>query len=161
MMFNLEKPIKDLIFQNKDIIHKFGFISFLGQSFRQYELPSGKKIDMVTHDTIGDEIYLNIIEIKKDDISTRNGIMQAYEYAAELTDSLFSGGVINTIYLKVILVGYKLKNMPIIKFMTFSPEIYTYNYDAFTGLKFTQQTEGGVVLHKTQIVDELLDSVLK
>lgn len=60
-MFNLEKPIEDLIFQNKDIIHNFGFISFLGQSFRQYELPSGKKIDIVTHDTIGDEICLNII----------------------------------------------------------------------------------------------------
>lgn len=161
MKINLEKQLEDVIFDNRDTIHERGFIQFLGKSFRQYALPSGKKIDLLTYDKIGDEIFLNIIEIKKDDISGRNGVVQAYEYASEMVESLFSLNLANSIYLKVVLVGYDLNDLPIMKFMTFLPDIYIYKIDTLDGIKFTQETEGGIVLHKNQIIDELLDSVLR
>lgn len=40
----LEKDLEDLIFKNKDRIHEYGFIQFSTNSFRQYVLPSGKKL---------------------------------------------------------------------------------------------------------------------
>lgn len=161
MRISLEKQLEDIIFDNRDNINERGFMQFLGKSFKQYVLPSGKKIDLLTYDKMDNEIFLNIIEIKKDDISGRNGVVQAYEYASEMAETLFSLNIADTIYLKVVLVGYDLKDLPIMRFMTFLPDIYTYKIDTLDGIKFTQETEGGIVLYKNQLIDELLDSVLR
>lgn len=159
MKFNLEKPLEEIIFKNKDKIHEYGFIYFSSKAFRQYILPSGKKIDIVTWERMGDEVYLNIIEIKKDSISGQNGIVQAYEYAAELTDILFRENGINDIYLKVILLGYDSKDLSITKFLTFLPDIYTYNACPLDGMKFTQISEGGITLNKYSAIDSMLNNL--
>lgn len=160
MKFNLEKPLEDIIFENKDKIHKYGFIYFSSKAFRQYLLPSGKKIDIVTWERLDDEVYLDIIEIKKDSISGRNGIVQAYEYAAELTDILFSESGVNTIYLKIILVGYDYTDLSVTKFLSFLPDIYTYITCPLDGTKFTQVSEGGITLSKHSEIDGMLNLLI-
>jgi hypothetical protein len=161
MKSNLEKDIENIIFDNKDVIHQFGFIEFLTKTFRQFLLPSGKKIDLLTFEKIDDEIYLNIIEIKKDEISGQSGIVQAYEYASELIDSLFSATGISTIYLKIILVGYTTKDLSLTKFLTFLPDIYTYDMNPLKGISFNQLSEGGTIYHKHQHIDQMLNFLLR
>lgn len=157
----LERPIEDVIFENKDIIHEKGFIVFNSIAHRQFELPSQKKIDIVTWEVLDDEMKLAIIEIKKDEVSGKSGVLQAYEYAAELTDIFFKETIIKTIYLNVILVGYELKDLSVLKFLTFQPDIYLYDFNTLSGFKFNQQTEGGTIVSKHEEIDNLLSLILQ
>lgn len=150
-----EKDLETIIFENRKDVHDFGFIVFGSKAFRQYKLPSGRKIDIVTWDTNLDETEVSIIEIKKNSISGRDGLVQAYEYAAELTDVLFKGGIINTIYLKIVLLGYEVADLSVCKFFSFLPDVYTFKQ----GIKyeFTQVTEGGTILHKHDAVNGMIN----
>ena len=160
MKSNLEQPILDVIFDNKDIIHEHGFIIFEPSAEKQFKLPSGRKIDILTWNIIDDECKVSLIEIKKDEITSRNGIVQAYDYAGELKELLFTDKKIKTIHLDIVLVGYELKDVFALHFMTFQPTMFTYKFNPLTGFVFTQENESqGIVINKHEAVDELLNTI--
>lgn len=132
-----EKHLEDLIFNNKDIIHEFGFPVLWENTERQFELPSGKKIDLVSYETYDREMVLTIIELKKDK-AAEIALIQVYGYLHEFLQYVCKPPLIR-IYISVVLVGFETHEMPICSFLNVPVEVYTYKY-GIRGPKFTRET---------------------
>lgn len=62
----LEKTLEEIVFENKDTVKDRGFMSFYQHTFRQYYLPSGKKIDIFSYEIVDNILYFRIVELKKE-----------------------------------------------------------------------------------------------
>lgn len=127
-----EKTLEDLIFQNHSTIHQKGFEIMLNNIKRQYRLPSGKIVDLVTFESDGDELMLYVIELKKGEVSA-DTVSQAFGYYNELM--FYLSETYKTIHHKIILVGYEVMEIPLLDFLKGNIDIYKYNYD-INGLSF-------------------------
>ena len=127
----LEKDLENIIVENKETIHQRGFEVMLSNTIRQYKLPSGKIIDIVTYEQSDDEILLYIIELKRG--NTKEALLQAYGYFAELYTEIKP--MFNSIIPKIIIVGREITEVPIANYLTVPTECYTYTYD-YNGIQF-------------------------
>lgn len=122
----LEKTLEDIIMEIKDTVHEYGFEVLLSNNVRQFRLPSGKKIDILSFEIMHSDLLFYIIELKKN--KTDDALSQAYGYlheALNLWKPLFEN-----IYCKVILVGHEITYNPISYYLSMPTEMYTYTYKA-------------------------------
>lgn len=132
----LEQTLEDIIYDNRDIIHEKGFLPLLKTVCRQFQLPSGKKIDILSYDYSEKELSVYVIELKKDK-AAQDALFQAYGYLNEFLCCIDMSNLF-AIYAKVVLVGYKTKELPICNFLSLPVELYTYKY-GIHGIEFYQE----------------------
>lgn len=127
-----EKTVEDLIFDNRANIHLHGLPKFRNTSFRQFVLPSGKKMDIISYDIIEGNLIVDIYELKRLSIDT-DAVCQAYNYYTELlsiTSSRF-----RSVEIQIIMIGRTFAPIPIFEKMNLPFSVYTYDYK-FTGVSF-------------------------
>ena len=131
----LEKTLEDLIFENRAKIHENGLPKFKHRSYRQFYLPSGRKIDIISFEFISGTLFVNLYELKKECIDT-SSICQAYNYMHEFKGLL--KGLYNECHVKIVLVGKKYDPISILDGLQADIEVYTYDY-RLNGLQFYKQ----------------------
>lgn len=77
-----EKTLEDIIIENKDKISERGFPAFYQNVVRQFKLPSGKIIDILSFMIVEDILMVKIFELKRDEIKI-DGLCQISDYAYE------------------------------------------------------------------------------
>lgn len=132
----LEKSLEDIIYENNDEIHSRGLSKFKNTTFRQFELPSGKKIDLITYSLFRGSISVDIYELKKEQIDTAT-VYQLYNYAHEFLGMV--SDEFQIVNIKLVLVGKAYQPISILEAVNLPIEIYTYEY-AMTGIVFTKQS---------------------
>lgn len=135
----LEKTLEEIIFENRHRIHERGFVPFFKNAQRQYRLPSGKVIDILTWDVKGDVFHAKIIELKKDSNSDA-AFWQAIDYCGELFMTLFNE--FTNIYIQPIIcansISTNIENLMFVRTNVVAIS-YKYNYD---GIVFNKEVWG-------------------
>lgn len=133
----LEKTLEDIIFENKDCIHNYGLPKFKKTTFRQFILPSGKKLDIFSYDLIDGHIVIDIYELKRYEINT-DAICQAYNYFMEVTQ--FTAGKFKSIDIHIIMIGRYYDPVMIFEKMNLPFSVYTYDYQ-LNGMTFIKRQD--------------------
>lgn len=131
----LEKTLEDIIFENKAEIHKKGLPKFRSNTFRQFYLPSGKKIDIISFDLYQGTLWVDLYELKKDTVDTAS-ICQAYNYLHEFT-GLIHGGF-NDCHINIIMIGKKYEPISLLNAMNINISVFVYDY-GMNGPQFLKQ----------------------
>ena len=138
----LEKTLEEIIFENWAVIPERGFTELLEFTERQFRLPSGGVIDLLTWNIKGDVLYITIIELKKDAISAA-AFFQLLNYYCELMS--LTMGSFSEVRPKIVLVGNSIPvDIGNIMMITGNLELYSYkyNYDGIHFKKSEQTTLG-------------------
>lgn len=147
----LEKNLEDIIYDNQNDISKRGFNEILQITERQFRLPSGKIIDLLTLDIVGDVLCVNIIELKKGVIDSA-AFFQGLNYYNEFLSIVL--GCFADVKAELILVGNSATqeirdllplNAPVV------PYLYKYDYD---GIYFTK-VHGSFIKEVIPIYNEM------
>jgi hypothetical protein len=133
----LERTLEDIVFENRSIIHQYGFPGLKNNTFRQLILPSGKKIDILSFDIENGRITMDIYELKRDVINT-DAICQAYGYFIELWQIM--GGGFKAMDLHIIMVGRYYEPIPIFEKMALPFSVFSYDYQ-LNGISFKKHQE--------------------
>lgn len=120
----LEKTLEDIIFENKSTIFLRGIPEFLKRTFRQFILPSGKKIDIISFEILEEELFVQIWELKRDVINI-DAICQAYDYLWEFMGAVHDFKKINS---EIILIGKQYNPISIMSDIKSKISIFTYSY---------------------------------
>lgn len=133
----LEKTLEEIIFYNRHRIIKRGFNEeFYDHTERQFLLPSGRRIDILTWQIRGNVIYANIIELKKDQ-ATNAAFWQGLDYLDEFTTHLF--GTFGDMKMKLTIIGKDIYDS-VSKLLCLDSKIlklYDYIYD-WDGIRFSE-----------------------
>lgn len=133
----LEKTLEDIIFDNRHCIHNHGLPKFRKTIFRQFVLPSGKKLDIFSYDLIDGHIVIDIYELKRNAINT-DAICQAYNYFMEVNG--FIAGKFKSIDIHIIMIGRYYDPVMIFEKMNLPFSVYTYDYK-LNGMTFVKHQE--------------------
>jgi len=133
----LEKTLEDIIFENRASIHNHGLPRFRKTVFRQFILPSGKKLDIFSYDLNDGHIVIDIYELKRYDINT-DAICQAYNYFMEVTQ--FIAGKFKSIDIHIIMIGRYYTPVIIFEKINLPFSVYTYDYQ-LSGMSFQKHQE--------------------
>lgn len=130
----IEKTIEEIIFENRDRIHEKGLENvFYKNAERQFYLPSGKEIDILTWEVEGDEIKVSIIELKKDAINEA-AYWQIFGYYDELIGICFTN--FKKFHFTLVLIGSSVcLNVNLACGLTNKVNVYKYSYN-FDGIRF-------------------------
>jgi hypothetical protein len=134
----LEKTLEDIIFDNREYIHEKGLPRFKNQAFRQFFLPSGRKIDIITFDLLHGSLDVHIYELKKEYIDAA-AICQAYNYLHEFMG--LTAGNFESYNVKVIMIGKKYEPVSLLDGLKADIDVYTYDY-GMNGIEFQKQNSG-------------------
>lgn len=132
-----EKHLEDIIFDNKAVIHNHGLPKFRKTTFRQFILPSGKKLDIFSFDLIDGHIVIDIYELKLYRINTE-AICQAYEYYRQI--HAITAGYFKHVDIHIIMVGRHYDPIMIFEKMNLPFSAYTYEFK-LTGMSFVKHIE--------------------
>lgn len=132
-----EKTVEDIIFENKDIIHEYGLPKFRKTTFRQFILPSGRKLDIISYDLVNGHLVMDLYELKRFDINT-DAIVQAYNYLIELNG--ITAGKFKSVDIHIIMIGSQYNPVLMFQRMNLPFSVYTYEYK-LTGMKFFKHQE--------------------
>ncbi len=133
----LEKTVEDIVFENKEVIHNYGLPKFRKTVFRQFVLPSGKKLDIVAFDLIDGHLILDIYELKRHEINT-DAICQAYNYFIQVTQ--LTAGKFKSVDIHIIMVGRWYDPFMLFEKMELPFSVYTYDYK-LTGMTFRKHRD--------------------
>jgi len=133
----LEKTLEDIIFENKDFIHNHGLPKFRKTVFRQFVLPSGKKLDIFSYDLIDGNIVIDIYELKRYEINA-DAICQAYNYFMEVSG--FVAARFKSIDIHIIMIGRYYDPIMIFEKINLPFSVYTYDYK-LSGMTFVKHQE--------------------
>lgn len=142
-----EQTVEDIIFDNRTIIHRYGLPVFKKTTFRQFYLPSGKKIDIISYDLTDGHIKIDVYELKRLTINA-DAICQAYNYFIELTS--VTAGKFKSVDIHIIMVGRAYEPMLLFEKMNLPFSVYTYDY-RLTGMIFSKHQER---LHPKTVDDD-------
>lgn len=78
-----EKTLEEIIIEYKDKLSERNFLPLLENTIPQFQLPSGKYIDILSFAYDGDSVCYKVIELKRDIITTAD-LCQLAAYASEL-----------------------------------------------------------------------------
>ncbi len=131
----LEKTLEDIIFENRDVIHTYGVPRLRHNTYRQFYLPSGKKLDIVSFSYYNKCLWFDIWELKRDivDFTTFN---QAYGYYKELKALL--APKFEKCEFSMVLIGKTAQNMSFLDDFNIRTHAYTYDY-GINGINFSIQ----------------------
>lgn len=132
-----EKTVEDIIFDNQRIIHKYGLPKFRGTVFRQFVLPSGKKIDILSYDIVDGHVTMDVYELKRLDINS-DAVCQAYNYFIEVTQ--FTAGRFKSVEIHIIMIGRSYDPVLMFEKMELPFSVYTYDYK-LNGMTFRKHLE--------------------
>lgn len=132
-----EKTVEDIIFENKNIIHNYGLPKFRKTTFRQFVLPSGKKLDLFSYDLIDGHAFIDIYELKRYDINT-DAVCQAYNYFTEVSQLV--AGRFRSVDINIVMVGRTYVPFMLFEKMNLPFSVYTYDYK-LSGMMFTKHQE--------------------
>jgi|SRR6185369_4645310 len=79
----IEKTLEDIVFENKETICERGFPFLLDHTFRQFYLPSKRKIDLFSYSINEQSFSCRIFELKRECLMPKH-ILQVLEYALEI-----------------------------------------------------------------------------
>lgn len=128
----LERTLEQIIYSHRETIHEYGLPKMYKNTLRQFKLPSGKIIDLLSFDIKDNVFNCLIFELKKENVD-ENTVIQAYNYLFELS-ALFNKQFFGW-EAKIILIGSMIKPMPILNSIDFQVELYNYEYK-IDGIKF-------------------------
>lgn len=135
----LEKTLEDIIFENRHRIHERGFPSFFKNAQRQYRLPSGKIIDILTWEVRGDVLHAKVIELKKDN-NGESAFWQAIDYCGELFMAVFHE--FTNIYIQpIICTNYLSNNIENLMYIRSNVVAVSYKYE-YGGIAFIKEVWG-------------------
>lgn len=130
----LEKDLEDIMVEYHRKLKVRGFEDFYEHIERQFYLPSGKKIDIITWEIKGDVLYAKIIELKKDS-TNEAALFQGLGYMQEFCEC--TAEEFSDLKVDLILVGTNIYNS-VSNFLSVNPKnlkLYEYEY-SFDGIKF-------------------------
>lgn len=133
----LEKTVEDIVFENKEVIHNYGLPKFKKTVFRQFVLPSGKKLDIVAFDLTEGHLSLDIYELKRHEINT-DAICQAYNYFIQVTQ--LTAGKFKSVDIHIIMVGRWYDPFLLFEKMELPFSVYTYDYK-LNGMRFKKHRD--------------------
>lgn len=128
----LEKTLEDIIYENRKIIHLRGLPTLRPNAYRQFILPSGKKVDILAFEIQNGCLMCDIYELKKDIINS-DAVCQAFGYYQEikcLTKPFF-----RRIEGRIIMIGRKYEPVSILDSLSIPIDVYTYEY-LMDGIRF-------------------------
>ena len=128
----VERTVEDIIFNNRNVIHNYGLPKFKSKVFKQFYLPSGKKIDILAYDLINGHIHVDIYELKRFVINT-DAVAQAYNYLVEF--SALAAMNFKSVDINIIMVGNRYEPVPIFEKMNLPFSVYVYEY-SIDGMRF-------------------------
>lgn len=135
----LEKTLEEIIFEHKDIIHEKGFIKFYEKTFRQFYLPSGRKIDIFSFQIKEDILYFKIVELKRECL-TIESMIQISDYFYELM--YMSVPIFKEVKYELVLVGRSLdEKLMFIPDLGLGIDLFTYQYK-IDGIYFHKVDKG-------------------
>lgn len=121
----LEKTLEDIIYENRKVIHLRGLPKLRTNAYRQFILPSGKKIDILAFEIFEGTLRCDIYELKKDIINS-DAICQAFGYYQEikcLTKPFF-----RRIEARILMIGRKYEPVSVLDSLPIPIDVYTYQY---------------------------------
>jgi hypothetical protein len=135
----LEKTLEDIIYNYSHKIHEQGFCEFYLNKERQFRLPSGRIIDILTWEIKGDVLYFKIIELKRgccDEAAFWQGLAYLNEFVAYIYPHF------SNIRSKIILCGRSIsENIENLLMVTGHAHAYVYKY-AYDGIRFSTNQTG-------------------
>lgn len=138
----LEKNLEDIIFETpNDLLHERGFFIF-GKKKRQVKIGNYGIADIITYHRAGGRLFINILELKKDKIST-DTLLQSLNYAKGVSRYLQKRSFDFDVSLRIKLIGREIDtNSSFCYLPDFfnSIEIYTYDY-GFDGIHFKMECD--------------------
>lgn len=140
----LEKTLEDIVYENRNVIHQRGLPQIRTNSFRQFYLPSGVKLDIASFEVIGDCLYFDIWELKRDNINYST-LHQAYGYLDEIR--CLCSDLFNECVFHIILVGKTYNPMPLLIDFKIKTSCYTYSYE-MNGISFKRHLPARTVYER-------------
>lgn len=128
----LEKTLEEIIYENRFVIHNYGLCKFKSTNTRQFYLPSGKIVDVLSFDITYGHLSLDVYELKRFTIN-EDAIIQAYNYFVELSSLV--NGYFKSYDIHIVMVGKKYIRVPILEKMNVPFSVYVYDY-TLTGMTF-------------------------
>ncbi len=153
----LEKTLETIIFENQETIKERGFTEILEITERQFRLPSGKIIDLLSWDIQGDVLFVNVIELKKGCIDEA-AFFQGLDYYCEFLGITL--GCFADVKAELILVGNSLSyNVNRLKTLNIpvTPYLYKYNYDGITFTKANKTLSDYIPMFKENYIGDYKD----
>jgi len=124
----LEKTLEDIIFENYKVIKNVGLPVMYSNIQRQFSLPSGKIIDLITWEITDNILFLNIIELKRK-TGSYSALSQLLNYVNEVV--CHTVGRFKRIDIKCIVICKEI-DKDFNNILLINPQnlfIYTYKYD--------------------------------
>lgn len=147
-----EKTLEEIVFENMEFVQKRGFVQFYKYAQRQFRLPCGKRIDILTWEFEGDLIRARIIELKRE-VITESTYFQGIGYYADFLASI--GGYFKDFDIEVVLVGTNMtENVSNAIHVSNIIRPFSYKYD-FDGISFTEY------IHTDRKIREILPSFIQ
>jgi hypothetical protein len=129
----LEQNLEQIIADNINTIQEKGFPFLFNCTKRQFRLPSGSIIDLISFQIDGKNITLRVFELKRKKISF-DGLVQLYGYCLELYTLLYP--YFENINIDKFLVGAEMdKSLQITLSHVSDVEVYVYEYQ-LNGINF-------------------------
>lgn len=133
-----EKTLEELIFNNINKATERGLPFFYPNNIRQFRLPSGTIIDVISFEFSENHLNIKIFELKRDKI-TAESIFQVLGYENEIFTLCFPH--FPDINIENILIGKDMDaNVFLVNNGQFNLEVYLYKY-TFDGVFFNQQAK--------------------
>lgn len=130
-----EKTLEEIIITNPETISRKGFPKLLENNIRQFQLPSGKIIDILSYKAEGECVAFKVFELKRDIIQT-DALCQVSSYASELY--MLSSPHFKHISIERFVVGTDVsKDVESLINSLISIEVYLYKY-TINGILFKQ-----------------------
>lgn len=145
----LEKDLESIIFEtDNDKLQEIGF-NIEGKKFRQLRIGNYGISDIITVSRYGQNLHIEIIELKKDVIST-DTLIQSLRYLAGIKNFLKRRKFTNNVFYTIKLCGKSINNLRDLSLLCCNMttlnsgieyiQMMTYSYD-FDGLKFEEHYE--------------------
>jgi hypothetical protein len=135
----LEKTLEELIFTNKENLGNRGFPSLLKNTLKQFRLPSGLIIDLLSYEIDDNQnMAVKIYELKRAKINA-GAVFQLLTYEAEIFQLCFSH--FPNIHIENYLIGSEMDaNVFLLNNGHFNLNVLLYDYK-FDGLYFRPQAK--------------------
>jgi len=154
----LEKTLEDIIYENQDTIHERGFPALHNNTYRQFPLPSGRFIDLLSFTIEKNVIYISLFELKKENLNI-DSLLQLLSYGSEVR--VLCSPHFSRVEMDMVLIGsdYDEKIGALLAEML-PVEIYLYKY-LINGIFFKRMQSTYELMDHEEIKKTILYSIFE